>query len=105
MRADPDVQKFLRAAKQRLTAAEFLASGQHWLDASYLAGYAPECALKALILARTPAAQRPMVRKDHFRSAKGHNLDHLKALLAQRKVFVPPEVATISYVLPRGIPT
>jgi hypothetical protein len=45
---------FLRAAKQRLHTAEFLLKNAYNLDAMYLAGYTIECALKALILERTP---------------------------------------------------
>jgi hypothetical protein len=48
-----DVRKFLRAAEQRMKAAEFLFDHGFWLDSVYLGGYAVECALKALILERT----------------------------------------------------
>jgi hypothetical protein len=43
-------REFQRAARQRLTTAEFLLSQQYNLDAMYLAGYSIECTLKALIL-------------------------------------------------------
>jgi hypothetical protein len=52
-----DIRVFERAAIQRLTAAEFLFQNDFSLDAIYLAGYAGECALKALILRRTPHGQ------------------------------------------------
>jgi hypothetical protein len=75
-----------------LTAAEFLARGQFWLDANYLAGYAPECALKALILAHTPAAERHRVITVPLRGAKAHGLEYLKQLLVRRKVLLPPDL-------------
>src|SRR6266404_208052 len=50
----PDVRKFLRAAGQRMKAAEFLLANGFHLDSIYLGGYAVECALKSLILKRTP---------------------------------------------------
>src|SRR5205809_766283 len=49
---------FLRAALQRLTVAAFLQSHGYNLDATYLAGYAIECSLKAVILQLTPPAAR-----------------------------------------------
>ncbi len=49
---------FQRAARQRLTTAEFLLKSRYNLDAMYLGGYTVECTLKALILHRTPAANR-----------------------------------------------
>jgi HEPN domain-containing protein len=93
---DPTIRKFLRAAKQRLSSAEFLAKrGQLWLDATYLAGYAPECALKALILARTPPAKRSALiagQSGKPGQLKTHDLDDLRKLLAERRVCLPVEL-------------
>jgi hypothetical protein len=49
---------FQRAARQRLTTAEFLLENNYTLDATYLAGYAIECTLKALILESTSFDER-----------------------------------------------
>jgi HEPN domain-containing protein len=49
---------FMRAGEQRLTAAEELFRAKQTLDAQYLGGYMVECALKALILHRTPEPER-----------------------------------------------
>ena len=49
---------FQRAEGQRLTTAEFLLENGYNLDATYLAGYAVECSLKALILHLTEALDR-----------------------------------------------
>lgn len=49
---------FLRAAAQRLTAAQALFDMKLNLDAQYLGGYVVECAMKALILHRTPKSKR-----------------------------------------------
>ena len=48
----------MRAGEQRLTPAEELFRAKQTLDAQYLGGYMIECALKALILHRTPEAER-----------------------------------------------
>ena len=61
---DCNPKAFWRAASQRLEAANLLLESGIFLDAVYLAGYAVECALKALILERTPAARRREVCRD-----------------------------------------
>lgn len=43
---------FLKVAEQRLNAAEVLFDADLTLDAQYVAGYAVECSLKAVILGR-----------------------------------------------------
>jgi hypothetical protein len=48
----PTIGKFLRAAKQRHAVARFLVDDAFCLDAIYLAGYAVECASRALLLQR-----------------------------------------------------
>ena len=87
---DRDVNKFLRAADQRLTSADLLYDHDLYLDSMYLAGYAPECALKALILARIPRKARRQYVKDHFRGRLAHNLEHLKDVLQKCGVPMPP---------------
>ncbi|MDB2687389.1 HEPN domain-containing protein [Mariniblastus sp.] len=50
---------FLKAAAQRLNAAETLLNADLTLDAQYVGGYAVECSFKALILHTTPVSDRP----------------------------------------------
>jgi HEPN domain-containing protein len=49
-------QRFFRAAQQWLAEAQFLLQNDYTTAAVYLAGYAVECMLKALILASEPHA-------------------------------------------------
>jgi HEPN domain-containing protein len=68
---------FLRAAKQRLTVAEFLMKHRYTLDSMYLAGYAIECALKALILNKAPVE----IRDDIFtRITSGTRMHYVESL-------------------------
>lgn len=60
--------------------------------AVYIGGYAVECALKAVLLARTPRAKHQKV-KDTFRGQSGHNFDWLRAQLLARGVTLPVEVS------------
>lgn len=83
--ADKDIRKFLRACDQRLTAAECLLENGIHLDAIYLAGYAVECGLKALILKRTPQNKYAAIwKKLTAVGAKGHDFEYLKQLVKQR---------------------
>lgn len=83
---DKDVRKYLRAAGQRLTSAQILYENSVYLDCTYLAGYAAECALKAVILARTPQKERQTCVQGQFRGAEAHNCEHLKDMLKKRSV-------------------
>ena len=79
---DPTTRKFLRAAKQRHAVAQFLVDHTFCLDAVYLAGYAIECASKALLLQRTAKSKRhDLLASDLFRSSRGHNLELLATRL------------------------
>lgn len=79
MNLDPDVRHFMRAGAQRLETADILFKHERFLDAVYLAGYGPECALKALILTRLPSRRRHGFVQESFRSAKAHSFDYLKS--------------------------
>ena len=72
---------FQRAAMQRLTTAEFLLQNRYNLDAMYLAGYAVECTLKALILDSTSVADQSNRLKEISTGKKMHNLEVLGAIL------------------------
>jgi HEPN domain-containing protein len=87
---------FRRAAIQRLTTAEFLLENGYNLDAQYLGGYTVECALKALIIAKTPAAELDKVVARISSGAIMHSFERLFGVLGDidkdKSVFVPPEI-------------
>ena len=85
---------FWRAATQRLDAARLLleSQGGSHLDAVYLAGYVVECALKALILARTPAKNRAATCQELTSGAKPHNFDFLRWVLSQKGCPLPEAI-------------
>jgi HEPN domain-containing protein len=86
---------YLRAATQRLDVARFLLNNSnYYLDAAYLAGYTAECALKALILERTPKAKRPGVCEELGSGARAHNFDVLENALRVKNCTIPNEVST-----------
>lgn len=90
------LSRFRTAAGQRLACAEFIAvnaQGAFGLDAIYLGGYGVECALKALLLARTPEKKQGDVYKSFFGGKEGHNLETFKKELAKTECYLPPEVA------------
>ncbi len=87
-------QGFRRAANQRLVAAHILFQSRVYLDAVYLGGYAVECVLKSLILARTPKSKLAITVAEVASGAKAHNLDFLRAVLRWKGVAVPSDVAS-----------
>lgn len=89
---DCNPRAFLRAASQRLEAANLLLESGLSLDAVYLAGYVVECALKALILQRTPARRRPEVCQELTAGSRSQNYDVLVAILRARKCPPPPGI-------------
>lgn len=58
----------------------------------YLAGYVVECALKALVLARTPRGNHYEMFQKISRGEKGHDIERLKQILAQGKCQMPADV-------------
>lgn len=94
-----DARRFYRVAYQRLEDGWLLLDR---LDrpkgAVYLAGYAVECILKALLLAVTPARRRSDMLKS-FRGAIAHDLLWLRDRLTEHGVTVPSPVAKeLAYV-------
>ena len=88
-----EVRRFHRVALQRFEDSEILLDGGRNTGAIYLAGYAVECALKAIPLSATPLSQIPDLAKS-FRGGRGHDLEWLKEqyLRAGRPGF-PPALA------------
>jgi HEPN domain-containing protein len=76
-----DVRKFQRAAAQRIAAAEMLVEHGFHLESIYLAGYAVECSLKALILRRTPRRVYRAMYEQLTHGRKGHDIESLRSVL------------------------
>jgi hypothetical protein len=74
-----------RAAVRRSVAAfDIFRKTEHHLEAMYLGGYAVECALKALILRRTPRKSWPAVCQEITQGTLGHDLRRLALILRRR---------------------
>ena len=89
------IRKFHRAARRRLETATFLVQkSRFYVDAIYLAGYAVECALKALILKRTAARKFKEVYDAISQGKKAHDYEYLKGILAKppTRMTFPPEI-------------
>ena len=72
-----EARLYYRCAFQRHEDAQILLHADHTTGAVYLAGYAVECTLKALILsAMTPHDRDVMLRS--FRGAKAHDYEWLR---------------------------
>ena len=83
MPADIDARRYYRVAFQRLDDGAALLRISRPRAAIYLAGYAVECILKALLLVHTPEGERPDVLAT-FRGAVAHNIEWLRGRLVQR---------------------
>lgn len=70
---------FYKIAAQRWADANFLLSAGRTTAAVYLAGYAIECALKALILNASPDKSRVSIVQG-FRGKWAHDYDELRAI-------------------------
>ena len=93
MAAGSNSTLFLRAGRERLDDARVLSDQGRYAGAVYLAGYAAECGLKALLLSAVPTAREREVI-DSFRGAAAHNLYALRARYAnERGPDFPPEAA------------
>jgi len=86
------IRLFLNVALQRFEDAQILLSNDRSTGALYLAGYAVECALKAMLLANSPSSEH-MTIIDSFRGKIGHNFESLKHKLQTRGVHFPAEIA------------
>jgi len=84
---------FLKVAEQRLNAAEALFAADLTLDAQYVGGYAVECSLKALILEKTDAADRPGKLLQISSRATMHRPETLLQELRELGVHLSPELA------------
>jgi hypothetical protein len=92
-----EVQRFRRVALQRYEDAQLLYRGERNTGAIYLAGYAVECSLKALLLSSMTASECPAAI-DSFRGLDGHNLEMLKARYTKRSQVNFPKAITGYFV-------
>jgi hypothetical protein len=85
---------FLRVSLQRLTAAEqIMLALRLTLEAQYIGGYSVECAFKALILEKTPEADRPALLERLTHGAVYHRPEPLLDRLRERGVSLTPDLA------------
>ncbi len=78
----PIPRRFYRVAYQRFEEAKVLSDAGFYIGAVYLAGYAVECMLKALILASIPQSDQPNVEAE-FRGQRAHQYEWLRKRYAQ----------------------
>ncbi len=88
---DPGIPRFRLTAMQRLEDAEILRRNRRFTGAMYMASYAVECILKALLLSRIPNRKQNEVT-NRFRGSIAHNFDWLRHELGKRKVGIPREL-------------
>ena len=87
-----EARRFIRVAKQRFDDAKFLLDYRNTASI-YLAGYAVECTLKALLLSTVSLSRTPTVL-DSFRDERGHNFEWLKAQYIKRGgAIFPPDIS------------
>src|SRR5438552_690408 len=85
---------FLRVALQRLTAAEEIMDKLRLtLEAQYIGGYSVECSFKALILEKTPEADRAAMLERLKGGAQYHKGETLLDRLREKGVVLTPELA------------
>ncbi len=89
---DAQVLRFIKAAAQRLNAADTLLADSQYLDATYMAGYVVECSLKALLLSYIPVPDRPDFVRDCFRGSTAHDFEFLMHQLRQRGINMSSEI-------------
>ena len=75
-------RRFYLASLQRFEEAELLFDNSYYVGATYLAGYAVECILKALILNSVPKSRQMEVARE-FRGQRAHDFQWLRKRYAQ----------------------
>ena len=89
--SNPEARAYHLAANHRYEDAVILLDNRRTNGSIYLAGFAVECALKALIMANsTPKERSKLLEK--LKKEHGHNLDALRKELARRGMHMPEEV-------------
>ena len=77
-----EAREFYRSAYERLEDARALFELKRFTGMIYLAGYAVECMLKALVMEAVRPRRRRDVR-DSFRGAKAHDFNWLRGIYRQ----------------------
>jgi HEPN domain-containing protein len=90
--APNEARRFYRVAHQRFEDAEILLANNRTTGAMYLAGYAVECALKALLFANIPPSGHAKLLQS-FSGKIGHDYEWLKRRLRTNGVAIPAEAA------------
>ncbi len=90
-RPSPEVKRYYQAALTHHGDARCLLDARRANGCIYLAGYAIECTLKALLVSRVPvAAQKALTNS--FRGREWHSFEHLKKELRKRQMTLPDAV-------------
>ena len=96
-----EARQYYRCALQRFEDAEVLLRAAHTTGAVYLAGYAIECMLKALILdSLAPATRAAMLGK--FRGARAHDYEWLRGQYVLNRGARPPGGIAVDFTLVDG---
>ena len=87
-----DARRYFRSADERYQDAEILLQGGRTTGCVYIAGYAVECSLKALLLKSTRGVDQQKVFTS-FRGSFGHNLSGLlESYVKAKQGKVPKDV-------------
>ena len=87
----PEARVFYRAADERMADARFIQyDGGRTTAGVYLAGYAVECMLKALILSRVARADDRAAMLAEFRGRRGHDFGWLRRVYREGGGSPPP---------------
>lgn len=89
---DITAKGFFRAASQRYEASTILFEAHRFLDRIYLGGYVAECALKSLILNRTPSRKQADTVAEISKGSMAHNFDILSGILERKQVAIPESI-------------
>ena len=89
--ANPDSRVYHFAAVHRFEDAQILLKNRRPNGSIYLAGFAIECILKALILANSTPRQRAKLR-DRLKKEFGHDLEALRKEAGRRGIHMPRNV-------------
>lgn len=82
------MEMHLEAARMLLHLSEPAASTNNHV-AVYLAGYAPECAMKGRYLKAHKESKHAEIVESVFKKKVKHDLEQLKGLLGKKSVFLP----------------
>ncbi len=92
MNSIPNAVTLSKVAIHRYDDADCLMKAKRYNAAIYLAGYAVECMLKALLVNRTPSSKTRDL-SDYFRGNLGHNLEQLLQAIRDRGENFPKTTA------------